>query len=67
VRRSVNRELADFGATARRAVQVRDWATVQACAAEILRRDSSSAEGHFLAGLAEKAAQWPVKAAVAFG
>ncbi len=62
----MNRELADFGATARRAVQVRDWATVQACAAEILRRNAGSAEGHFLAGLAEKAAQRPVKAAEAF-
>ena len=50
------------GARSRR----RTGATVQACAAEILRRDAGSAEGHFLAGLAEKAAQRLVKAAAAF-
>jgi tetratricopeptide (TPR) repeat protein len=52
--------------TARRAVQAKDWRVVQTCAAEILRRDAGSAEGHFLAGLAEKAAQRLVKAAEAF-
>lgn len=55
-----------IAATARRAVQSRDWATVGACAREILARESDSAEGHFLAGLAEKAAQHPLKAAEAF-
>ncbi len=58
--------LDQLGSTARRAVQAKDWRIVQACAAEILRRDPGSAEGHFLAGLAEKAAQRPVKAAEAF-
>jgi tetratricopeptide (TPR) repeat protein len=58
--------LATLGARARRAVQAKDWATAQACAAEILRRDARSAEGHFLAGLAEKAAGRPLRAAEAF-
>ncbi|MCM2312682.1 MAG: hypothetical protein NDI84_14895, partial [Steroidobacteraceae bacterium] len=57
--------LATLGARARRAVQAKDWATAQACAAEILRRDARSAEGHFLTGLAEKAASRPLRAAAA--
>jgi tetratricopeptide (TPR) repeat protein len=59
-------ELGQLSAAGRRAAQSRDWATVGACAARILGRDSGSAEGHFLAGLAEKAAQHPAKAAEAF-
>jgi tetratricopeptide (TPR) repeat protein len=62
----VNQRLADFGVTARRAAQARDWTTVQACAAEILRRDGDSAEGHFLSGLANKAAQRPLQASESF-
>jgi len=59
-------ELRRLSAAARRAVQSRDWATVGTCAARILRQDAGSAEGHFLTGLVEKAAQRPVKAAEAF-
>ncbi len=55
-----------LSSAARRAVQAQDWRTVQACAAEILRRDAGSAEGHFLAGLAEKAAQRSAAAIEAF-
>lgn len=55
-----------LSATARRAVQKQDWATVNACAAEILKRNSENAEGHFLAGLVEKAARRPIRAAEAF-
>ncbi len=39
---------------------------MKSCADEILRRDAGSAEGHFLAGLSEKAANRPVRAAEAF-
>jgi tetratricopeptide (TPR) repeat protein len=59
-------ELARLSATARRAVPRKDWKTVQACAGEILRRNAESAEGHFLAGLVEKTAQHPARAAAAF-
>jgi tetratricopeptide (TPR) repeat protein len=55
-----------IAATARKAAQSRDWATVSACAGEILKRDGSSPEGYFLAGLVEKASQRPIKAAEAF-
>ena len=51
---------------ARSAVQKRDWATVHAAAAAILRQDAKSAEGHFLLGLVEKAAQHPALAVEAF-
>jgi tetratricopeptide (TPR) repeat protein len=51
--------------TGRRAIQRRDWATVQRCAQAILACDSSSAEGHFLAGLAERAAGRPSRAIAA--
>ncbi|HSD68160.1 MAG TPA: sulfotransferase, partial [Woeseiaceae bacterium] len=43
-----------------------DWATVEACAAEILRLDAENAEGHFLSGLVEKAATRPINATKAF-
>ncbi|MCM2311079.1 MAG: sulfotransferase [Steroidobacteraceae bacterium] len=58
--------LEQLSAAARRAVQAGDWSTTQACAVEILRRDARSAEGHFLNGLAEKAASRPLRAAAAF-
>jgi len=58
--------LGKLSATARRAAQKQDWAKVHACAVEILRRDDASAEGHFLAGLVEKAARRPIRAAEAF-
>ena len=54
-----------LSASARRAVQKRDWTTARACAAEILRRDAGSAEGHFLAGLVADAAGRPADAAAA--
>ena len=57
---------AKVSVAARRAVQARDWKAVQALAAELLRLDERSAEGHFLAGLAEKAAQRPLRAAAEF-
>ena len=53
-------------AVARKAAQKKDWATVEACAAEILRADSASAEGYFLHGLAEKGGGRPENAAAAF-
>src|SRR5918994_376422 len=62
----MNQSPAQIAAIARKAAQSNDWATVGACAAEILRRDGASPEGYFLAGLAEKAAMRPNKAAEAF-
>jgi len=59
-------QLGRISATGRRAAQSQDWATVSACAGEILKRDGNSAEGYFLSGLVEKASQRPVKAAEAF-
>lgn len=44
----------------------RDWATVQACAAGILRLAPQAPEGLFLLGLTEKAARRPNKAIAAF-
>ena len=55
-----------MSAVARKAAQAKDWATVEACASAIIKRDDASAEGHFLAGLAEKAAGRPAKATAAF-
>ena len=57
---------AKVSATARKAAQSNDWATVSACAGEILRRDGTNPEGFFLAGLVEKAARRPYKAVEAF-
>lgn len=51
---------------ARQAAQARDWARVGACARELIRRPGASAEGHFLLGLAEKAARRPWAAVDAF-
>ena len=47
-------------------MQSQDWATVAACANEILRQDSNSAEGYFLTGIVERVSQRPVRAAAAF-
>lgn len=55
-----------LSAIARRAAQAKDWARVGACAGEILERDGRSPEGHFLAGLVEKAAQRAANAERAF-
>ncbi|HEU0225365.1 MAG TPA: sulfotransferase [Steroidobacteraceae bacterium] len=51
---------------ARRAAQARNWATVHSCASEILRRNRDDPEGHFLAGLVQRAAQRPLEAANCF-
>lgn len=59
-------KLSQISVAGRRAVQSQDWATVATCANEILRQDASSAEGYFLAGLVERVARKPVKAAQAF-
>ena len=59
-------EISQIAAAGRRAVQVQDWATVAACANEIVRRDGNSAEGHFLGGLVERVQKHPRKAIEAF-
>jgi len=62
----MNSKLQQHSATARRAIESRDWRTVGACASEILRCDRNSAEGHFLAGLVEQARQRSRGAEAAF-
>ncbi|HEY7740717.1 MAG TPA: sulfotransferase [Steroidobacteraceae bacterium] len=57
---------ADISATARRAAQRNDWTTVGRCARQLIERDPQGPEGHFLAGLAEKAARRPQQAADCF-
>jgi tetratricopeptide (TPR) repeat protein len=61
-----NGELQQLSSVARHAWTRQDWATVDSCAGEILRRDARSAEGHFLSGLVCKAAQKPGMATRAF-
>ena len=51
---------------ARTAAQARDWTTVRRCAQQILKLNKNSAEGHFLAGLAEKGNNRPAQAKRAF-
>ncbi|MDH3746762.1 MAG: sulfotransferase [Gammaproteobacteria bacterium] len=55
----MNSKVDQISLAARSAVQKRDWATVHAAATAILRHEQESAEGHFLMGLVEKAAQHP--------
>jgi tetratricopeptide (TPR) repeat protein len=62
----MNSYLTQVSAAARNAAFKRDWVTVDACAREILKHDATSAEGHFLNGLAAKAAQSPAAAVAAF-
>ena len=62
----MNEHLAQFSAIARKAVQRQDWASVDSCAQEILRRDSANPEGYFLTGLVMKASRRPVHAIEAF-
>lgn len=62
----MNNKLSQLSIAARRAVQVRDWRTVNASARQILRQDKKSPEGFFLVGLAEKAGGRTEKAAAAF-
>jgi tetratricopeptide (TPR) repeat protein len=62
----MNPAQADISAAARRAAQRHDWATVGRCAARLVANDPRDPEGHFLAGLAEKAAGRPAGAAECF-
>lgn len=62
----MNDYLQQVSLSARQAVQAKDWARVHACAKEILKQHGSSAEGHFLVGLVEKAANRPARAIKAF-
>lgn len=62
----MNENQSIFSVMARKAVQKRDWAAVNHCAEELLKLNSESAEGYFLKGLVEKAADRPAKALEAF-
>jgi tetratricopeptide (TPR) repeat protein len=62
----MNSYLERISATARKAAQSKDWARVSGCAKEILKQQKNSAEGYFLSGLVEKAAQRPARAVQAF-
>ncbi len=62
----MNERLQQISTMARQSAQRNDWATVHRCADEILKHDAESAEGFFLMGLVEKAAQHPLKAVEAF-
>ena len=55
----MNDYLRQVSATARNAASKRNWATVDACAREILLKDETSSEGHFLSGLVAKATNQP--------
>ena len=59
-------EIANLSNAARQAIARRDWATVTACANGILQRSPNEAEGFFLLGMAEKAAERPRNAVEAF-
>ena len=59
-------DLSRISAVARRSAGAKDWATVNTCAREILRRDRKSPEGWFLSGLVEKAAGRTQAASAAF-
>ena len=63
---TVNLNPEQVSSVARQAWASQDWATVDACAAEILNRDPGNPEGHFLFGLVCKAAQKPAMATRAF-
>lgn len=62
----MNEYLRQVSATARKAVFKRNWATVDLCAKDILKHDSSSAEGWFLSGLVQKAGNRQDAASEAF-
>lgn len=62
----MNDYLRQVSATARNAASKRNWATVDACAREILLKDETSSEGHFLSGLVAKATNQPDTATEAF-
>lgn len=56
-------ETTQLSNAARQAVAAKDWARVNSCAMEISRRAPDNAEGPFLFGLVQKAAQQPEAAA----
>jgi tetratricopeptide (TPR) repeat protein len=62
----MNENLAQISRTARKAARRQDWATVDACAQNILEHDSVNPEGFFLTGLVMKASRQPAKATEAF-
>jgi tetratricopeptide (TPR) repeat protein len=62
----VNDQLFQLRVFARRAVRSKDWATVNACAREILKLNKKSAEGWFLSGLVSKASGRTQEAVDAF-
>ena len=63
---ATNTDITRLSAIGRRAVEARDWPTVDSCAAEIQRLDPASPEGWFLRGLAEKVQTRPLKSIEAF-
>lgn len=62
----MNDNLTQLSVIARRAAQIKDWATVKTYSRKILKQDKKSPEGYFLSGLAEKAAKRANKATAAF-
>lgn len=58
----INDAVTRFSRAGRRAVEHRDWSTVEFCAREIQRLDPSNAEGWFFGGLAVKVEKKPLKA-----
>lgn len=66
VRPGTEVEIARLSAVARRAVQAKDWETVEQCAAALVRAAPTHPEGHFLTGLSHKMASRPLKAIEAF-
>lgn len=63
---NMNGEPAKLKATAWHARKARNWTAVKACADELLKLCPDDAEGHFLTGLAERAANRPRTAIAAF-
>lgn len=61
-----NEDIKRISTTARRAVELQDWAVVDKCAKALLAHAADDAEGHFLTGLVENASRRPVRAAQAF-
>lgn len=62
----MDERVAALSTQARGAVQARDWATVERSAEALVAVAPGHPEGHFLAGLAHKAATRPLKAIAAF-
>jgi tetratricopeptide (TPR) repeat protein len=62
----MNNKIVSISNRARLAIHSGDWNSAAACANEIIRLQKDNAEGHYLAGLVEKAARNPAKARQAF-